>query len=168
MGLAVMNTLRDYNVHIYIYPSWQWNHIGKQYLTIASSNVRTEKEFWCSKQSITKGPATIENTNDDNWRDVVPKVKLIKARSNAVSLILIVFQQIEIKISTFHRFVARQSMVLAHSSKFRIHSIFMGRHSLLSRWLWITTYSRTKYQQFYMGGCADKAAFKRYQPEPDR
>jgi hypothetical protein len=32
----------------------------------------------------------------------------------------------------------------------------LEQQSILSRWPWINIYSWTKYQQFYMGGCAKK------------
>jgi hypothetical protein len=43
-----------------------------------------------------------------------------KTRSNAGNVILITFEQIEIKILAFHRFLARQSVILMHSSKVAI------------------------------------------------
>ncbi len=65
----------------------------------------------------------------------------------------------------FRRLVARQWVVLVHSSSVRIHSISMERQSLLSRWPRITTCSRTEYQPFSMDRCVNKASFNRYQPE---
>ncbi len=47
-------------------------------------------------------------------------VKLTKTRPNIVSILLIIFERIEIKISAFRRFVELELAVLAHSSKFKI------------------------------------------------
>ncbi len=66
-------------------------------------------------------------------KHIVRKVKLTKTRSNPVSIILITFEQIEIKMSIFRRFVARQLVVLVHWSKVRIHAISIKRQSFLSR-----------------------------------
>jgi hypothetical protein len=67
----------------------------------------------------------IENINNDNLKNILLKVKLTKARSTAVSIWLITFEQIEITTSTFRRFVDLKLSVLAHSSKFKIEPIFI-------------------------------------------
>ncbi len=66
-------------------------------------------------------------------KNVVRKVNLMKGRSNVASIILITFEQNEIKISIFRRFLVRQSVVLVHFLQVRIHSISIERQSLLSR-----------------------------------
>jgi hypothetical protein len=67
----------------------------------------------------------IENISDDNLKNILRKVKLTKTRSNTVSIWLITFERIEIKISVFCRFVELELVVLVHSSKFKIEPIFI-------------------------------------------
>ncbi len=70
--------------------------------------------------------AGIENISNDYLKSILHKVKLTKTRSNSVSIWLITFERIEIKISAFRRFVELELAILVHSSKFKIDPIFIG------------------------------------------
>jgi hypothetical protein len=66
--------------------------------------------------AVAKRCTMIENTNNENFKDVVRQIKLTKTHSNPVSIIVITFEQIEIKMSVFRGFAARQSsVILVHS-----------------------------------------------------
>jgi hypothetical protein len=126
------------DVHIL---SWQCNHVWKEYYTVDSNNVLIEKDLLYSEIGIANRSIMIENISNDNLKNATRKVKLTKTRSNSVSIWLITFEWIEIKLSAFRRFVGRQLVILVHSSKFKIHFIFIAQQSTLPRWPCVTTCS---------------------------
>jgi hypothetical protein len=67
----------------------------------------------------------IENISNDNLKNILRKVKLTETRSNTVSIWLITFERIDIKISAFRKFVELELAFLVHSSKFKIEPIFI-------------------------------------------
>jgi hypothetical protein len=58
----------------------------------------------------------IENISNDNLKNILLNIELTKTQSNLVSIWLIWFQRIEIKVDAFRRFVVRQLAILVHSS----------------------------------------------------
>ncbi len=122
--------VRDDSQNIYIRKE---NHVWKEYYTVGSNNVLIEKDLLYSEIGIANRSTVIENISNDNLKNATHKVKLTKTRSNSVSIWLIAFERIEIKISAFSRFLARQLAILVHSSKFQICSICIEQQSTLLR-----------------------------------
>jgi hypothetical protein len=147
------------DVHI---PSWQCNHVWKKYYTIASNNGLIEKDLLYSEIGIANRSIMIENISHDNLKNTTRKIKLTKTRAENVSIWLLTFERIEIKISAVRRFVSRQLVIPVDSSKFKIQFIFIAQQFTLPRWPCVTTCSWNKPQQFCMNRCTDRASFKRW------
>ncbi len=124
-----------------------------------------EKELFYSRINITNWSSMMKNIINNNLKNILRKIKLAKTRSDAASIWSITFERLEIKVSAFRRFVARQLRILVNSSKFKICCIFIGQQITLSRWPWITTYLWNHFQQFYMNRCAESASFQRWKPQ---
>ncbi len=52
-------------------------------------------------------------------------MKMTKTLLDVVSIMLITFERIALEISAFRKFVDRQTVVLVHSTKSKIRSIFV-------------------------------------------
>jgi hypothetical protein len=157
--LPIIRTSCDYDV--YIYASWQWNHIAKQYHTIVDNNIRVEKELSCRKTSIAHRFIKIENINKNNW-------KMLSARSNRPNLApilsvlyLSLLNKSRSKFSSFVPSVGGSSPLLKSENSFYFYKTTVSSFQMT---IWISTCSWTTYQQFHMDRCVDKAAFKRQQP----
>jgi hypothetical protein len=96
-----------------------------------SSNVRRQNNLLYSKTNTANRFVMIENIGNDSLKNVLHYVKMTTTLLDAVSIMLITFEQIAIKTSAFCGFVDRQSMVLVHFTKSKIRRIFIKLESPL-------------------------------------
>jgi hypothetical protein len=84
------------------------------YYMVTDDKVLIEKDSLYNEIVISNRSAMIENMGNDNLKNATCKVQLTKIRSNSLSIWLITFERIEIKISAFRRFVGHQLAILIH------------------------------------------------------
>ena len=88
-----------------------------------------EKDSLNNEIVIANRSLMIENMSNDNLKNTTRKMKLTKIRLDSVSIWLITFERLEIKISAFRRFVGPELAILTHYSKFKTH--FISLHNSL-------------------------------------